>query len=155
RGMLGPSNAPNLFKRLDGLDHPHYSQVLAAKRFGRALSASLDYSTQAGADTLRTAVSWRFGPGSPVGTVKYEEYRRVTDHPAYGFAMWADRVVAGGRLRLQSGYATIDRSYGGLNADRIQTGRRVFLASTVTITKALSVALYGTRALAEPYAITI
>jgi hypothetical protein len=153
RGMLGTTSTPNLFKRWDGFSHPNYTQVLTTKRFSPMVAGSLDYSTQAGADTIRAAVSLRFKASAPLQGLRYEMYRRVNAHPAGGFVLTAERTVSK-QLRLQGGYATVDERYGNVNADRIQHGRRVFAVANIALAGPLSASLFATQALDAPYAIS-
>ena len=77
----------------------------------------------------------------------------MTVAPANGFAVVADRPIAR-KARLQAGYATIDEAYGGLNADRIQSGPRVFAIATVPLPAALSLQLFVTRAFETSYTVS-
>ena len=154
RGTVGPPSIPDLTKRWNGLAHPNYAQVLAVKQLSSLVGASLDYSTQSNADTIRAAVTVHLRTHAPLSTIRYEQYRRVTNHPAAGFALWADRSITK-RARLQGGYATIDQFYGGLNADRIQAGRRFFLNAVVTVYGPLSLTVFGTQALHASYPLAL
>jgi hypothetical protein len=154
RGTLGPFDQPNLIKRWGDIAHPNYAQVLVMKRVHPRVAGSLDYSTQSGADTIRAAVTVRLPAAAPVTSVRYEQYRRVTHHAASGFALWGERTI-GRRVRLQAGYVTIDRFYGGWNADRIQSGRRLFAIGTIPIRGGLSAQLFATQALASDYPLAI
>lgn len=154
RGAIGPFNQPSVFKRWDGAGHPNYVQVLVAKRLLPFLSSSLDYSAQSGAETIRAAATLRFDKTSLFRTVRYEQYRRVTSHPASGFSVWAEQSL-GAYLRLQWGYATVDQRYSGWNADRFQSGRRFFGIATVPIRGPLSLSVFATHALPSAYPITL
>ncbi len=163
RGMIGPYETPDLSKRWKGLVHPNYWQVLVDKRFSRAIAGSLDYTTQSGADTIRAAVTLRLPARAPVQTLRYEQYNRVTMHPAAGFGIWVDRPMAK-HLRLQGGYVTVDEFYGPTdtatrarewNADRIQRGRRLFAIATIPIRGPLSVSVFATRAFDSPYTVPV
>jgi hypothetical protein len=152
-GTLGPANVPNLWKRWDDLDDTNYTQVLVAKRFAPSVAASLDYTNAASTDTIRGAVALRFKAGAPISALRYEQYVRTSDDSAAGFAVTADRPITRW-LRTQVGYATIDEHYGGLNADRIQRGRRFYATANVQIWGPLSASLFATRALNAPYSIS-
>ncbi len=153
RGALGPSNTPNLFDRWAGFRHQHYTQVLAMKRFSPMVSGSLDYSSVAGADTVRAAVALRFKATASLTGLRYEQYRRVNAQPAAGFAITAERSITTW-ARLQGGYTTIDERYGNLNADRIQRGRRFFAIANLALRGPLTAALYATQALHSPYTVS-
>ena len=154
RGALGPFNEPNLWNRWQDWSHPNYAQALIIKRFTKHLAGSLDYSTQSGARTIRMAVTLRLSKGRPIQTVKYEQYRRVNQRAAAGFALWAERTL-GPVGRLQAGYVTVDQFYGGWNADRLQSGRRLFAILNVPIAHGLSAQLFGTEALSSAYPIPL
>ena len=153
RAMVGFVNTPNLFKRWSGFEHPNYTQVLAAKRFSPMVSGSLDYTTQAGADTIRAAVALRFKPTAPLSAVRYEQYKRLNAHAAAGFSISGERPITKW-FRFQGGYATIDALFGGLNADRINRGRRLFGLATIPIAGPLSSTIFVTQAFHADYAIS-
>ncbi len=149
-GSLGPAGDPNLWNRWDDLEDPNYTQVLAAKRFSQMVSASLDYTNYDDTDTLRGGVALRFKPGSALSAVRYEQYIRTSEPDAAGFSLAAERPITKW-VRLQGGYVTIDEHYGGLNADRIQRGRRFFVIANVPIYGPLSASVFATHALAATY----
>jgi hypothetical protein len=153
RGAVASTPTPNLWKRWDDLDDLNYTQVLVAKRFTQIVAASMDYTKHGKADTLRGAVSLRFKAGSPLSAVRWEQYARVSDPDAAGFAVTAERPVTKW-VRLQGGYATIDQLYGGLNADRIQRGRRLFAIANVPIHGPLSASIFATHAFDADYTIS-
>lgn len=152
-GMLGPASVPNLWKRWDDADDTNYTQVLAAKRFSQVVSGSVDYTNFADTDTVRGAVLLRFKAGAPLSTLRYEQYVRTSAPDAAGFAVTAERPITRW-VRLQGGYATIDEHYGGLNADRIQRGRRFFAIANVPIYGPLSASIFATHALDADYSIS-
>lgn len=154
RAEIGPFNEPNAFARWHDPSHANYGQVLATKRVNRSVAASLEYATQSGADTLHAGVTIHLPDRAPVATLRYEQYRRLTAHPAWGFSVWADRVVAR-RVRLQGGYASIDRWFGGWNADRIQIGSRVFGVIAVPLGQGFGLQVFATRAASATYPIPI
>jgi len=154
RAAIGPMATPRLASRWGGLKRPDYTQVLGVKRFGPMVSGSLEYNRQIGADILRAAVTLHFSAKAPVSTVRYEQYRRFNLNAASGFAVWADRPVTT-HARLQGGYATVDEFYGAWNADRMQSGRRVFASATIAIYGPVSGTVYVTQALGAPYALAV
>ncbi|HMD37420.1 MAG TPA: hypothetical protein VKH42_20740 [Vicinamibacterales bacterium] len=163
RAGIGSPTTPGVLRRFDRFAHPDYWQVQAVKRFGTTSSAagapvsrwsaSADVTSAFGARTIRAAVAARLPQGSPITGVRFEQYRRIDANPAGGFAVSVDRPVTS-RLKLQAGYATIDEFYGGLNADRIQRGPRVFAIATVSLPAGLSVQIFGTRAFETSYAVS-
>ncbi|MGE5243715.1 MAG: hypothetical protein ACM3SQ_05770 [Betaproteobacteria bacterium] len=154
RAALGPFDTPSLFRRWDGLAHPNYTQVLARKRFSRLLGGSLEYDRQLGADLLRAAITVHLPATSPVSAVRWEQYRRFNRHAASGVGVWAERSITK-HLQLQAGYVTVDRFYGGWNADRMQSGRHLFAAATIPIHGPFTASIYAARALSTPYAVPI
>ena len=152
RAALGSLSAPGIIRRLPQLGHQHYWQAQVVKRYGSRFSASADFTDAAGAETLRAAAAVRLPKRAPVSSLRYEQYRRVTMHPASGFALTAERSIA--RVRLQAGYADIDPLYGGLNADRFQRGRRMFVMAGIPIAGPLSAQLFATRALTSAYPVS-
>jgi len=145
RAALSGTATPGVFRRFKLLSHQNSWQAQVVKRIVPALSASADFTDVSGAGTLRAAVALRLPGGAPVSAVRLEEYRRVTMHPATGFAVVAERPIAG-RARVQGGYADIDVLYGGLNGDRYQQGRRIFAMATIPVVRALTAQIYATHA---------
>ncbi len=152
-GLLGPTGVPNIWKRWDDADDTNYTQILVAKHLSQTVSGSFDYTRHADTDTLRGAVALRFKAGAPLSALRYEQYVRTSDPDAAGFAVTLERPITKW-VRLQGGYATIDEHYGGLNADRIQRGRRFFAIANVPIVGPLSASIFATRALDADYAIS-
>lgn len=153
-GTLGPSNQPNLWDRWKLLDDTNYTQVLGAKRFSQMVAASLDYTNYEDTDTIRGAIALRFKPKSALSALRYEQYVRTSEpNSAAGFAITAERPITKW-VRLQGGYTTIDEHYGGLNADRIQRGRRFYAIATVPIYGPLTGTIFATRALDADYSLS-
>lgn len=153
RARIGPLKSPNVNSRWRDLDDPDYTQLLLGKRFSSTVAGSLDYSRQTGADIVRAAVSLHFAPTAPVTAVKYEQYHRFNMHAASGLVLTAERPITKW-VSLEGGFAAIDQFYGGLNADRIQSGKRLFVVADVPIAGPLSASFFATRAFDTPYAIT-
>ena len=153
RALIGPYDTPDLTKRWEGLHEANYYQVLLAKRAGRHLRASADWTRDQGRSVLRAALAATLGEGAPVRTLRYEQYWRTSGDQAFGFAIWLERPVTA-HARLQAGYATIDEDYGGWNADRIQRGRRLFAIATLPIHRELSASLYATHAFSSSYPVS-
>lgn len=153
-GTVASTTTPNLWKRWDDLDHTNYTQVLVDKHLTSMVAASVDYTRHASRDTVRGAVSMRFKASAPISAIRYEQYVRTTDpDSAAGFALTAERPITRW-VRAQGGYATIDEHYGGLNADRIQRGRRFYAVANVPIHGPLSASFFVTRALDAPYSLS-
>ena len=152
-GTVGSINTPNLWTRRHDIQHSNYTQVLGAKRLSQLASVSADYTRAAGVHTLRGGVALRFKPKSPISALRYEQYARVSGSKAAGFAVMADRNLPRA-IRIQGGYATVDEKYGGLNADRVQRGRRFLATATIPLVGPLSASLFATHALHSPYTLT-
>jgi hypothetical protein len=153
RASIGSPTTPGVLRRFDLFAHPDYWQVQAVKRFNRTLSASTDVTSAFGARTIRAAVAVRLPQRSPIAGVRVEQYRRLDANPAGGFAVSVDRPLTS-RVKLQGGYATIDEFYGGLNADRIQRGARVFAIASIALPAGLAVQVFGTRAFETSYSVS-
>jgi len=152
-GTLGSTNTPNLWTRRHDIQHANYTQVLGAKRLSQTVSTSVDYTRVAGVHTLRGGLALRFKPRAPISALRYEQYARVSGSKAAGFAVLADRNLPRS-IRIQGGYATIDEKYGGLNADRVQRGRRFLALATIPLVGPLSASIYATHALHSPYTVS-
>jgi hypothetical protein len=118
------------------------------------VSGSFEYERRIGADFLRPAVTFRFAAGAPVSAIRVEAYRRVNPDTANGLGIWAERPVTK-YARVQAGYVTVDPGYGGWNADRMQSGRRVFANATIPIYGPLAASVYATQAFSEPYNVSV
>ncbi|MFN7917426.1 MAG: hypothetical protein U0Q55_18920 [Vicinamibacterales bacterium] len=153
-GTVASIGTPNLWKRWDDINDTNYTQVLVDKRFSPLVSASVDYTRHASRDTLRAGLAMRFSARALVQNVRYEQYIRTTDPGSgAGFSLAAERTF-NKWARLQAGYVTVDERYGGLNADRIQRGRRFFGVANFTIHGPLAAQIFATHALDAPYSIS-
>ena len=61
-----------------------------------------------------------------IDAVRLELYQRTTGRARHGFAVSAERMLPH-KLALAGGFATIDRNYAGLNGDRFNRGKRMFV----------------------------
>lgn len=145
---LGDLTRPNLTKRFHRLRQANYHQFLVSKQLGARAAVSADYTFQAGVETLREAIRFKTPELKVVDTVRFENYQRLDVKPDYGFALTGEKILFK-RLTLNGGYASIDRNYGGLNADRLGSGKRVFLMTTWQLRPALSLASFVTSAVAN------
>ncbi len=107
-----------------------------------------------GADYLRAAVTLHLPKASPVSTIRWEQYRRLNLHPASGVGIWAERPFTK-YVQVQAGYVSVDQYYGGWNADRMQSGRRVFANANIRIYGPISASIYATHAFSTPYSVSI
>jgi hypothetical protein len=153
RAALSSIEMPGVVRRLTLLGHQNYWQAQLIKHVNRSISASADFTEVSGAGTIRAAVVVHLPQHAPLSAIRLEQYRRVTIEPATGFAVIAERPVTT-HARLQAGYASIDPAYDGLNADRIQRGRRVFGITTLPLTPALNVQLFVTQSLGNDFTVS-
>lgn len=145
---LGDINTPNLNKRFHRLKQSNYHQFLIEKKIGRRVAVSADYTFEAGRDTLRQAVSVKLQETHLLDTARFENYFRLSGQSAYGFALQGEKALFG-RLTVAAGYAQIDPQYGGLNADRFGSGKRLFLSTNLRLFSDISLLSYATRAIAN------
>src|SRR5262245_16246605 len=153
RAGLASIDMPGVLRRFELLGHQNYWQAQLIKHVGKSVSGSADFTDVSGAETVRAAVSLRLPSGAPLSGMRFEAYRRMTSDPATGFAVIAERAVTT-HARLQAGYASIDPGYGGLNADRIQRGRRIFGIATIPVTPTVNVQLFATQAFGHDFTVT-
>jgi len=131
------------FKYLD--ERPNYGHFLIDKKFAARAGTSLDFTSVDGSRTWRAAANVNTKETRAVDSILFENYKRTNNHPAYGFALTANKAVTRA-VALQGGYARIDPFYGGLNADRFHIGKRVFLMTTYTFSSRFSASAFITRA---------
>ena len=131
------------FKYLD--DRPNYGHFLVDKKLGPRAATSLDFTSVDGSRTWRAAANVNTRETVAVDSILFENYKRTNNHPAYGFAVTANKAVMRA-VALQGGYARIDPFYGGLNADRFHIGKRVFFMTTYTFSPRFSASAFITRA---------
>ncbi len=149
QAYLGDATTPNFFKRYERLAESNYHQVLFGKKIGKPFSASVDYTRVSGVGTMRAAFAYR-RPLIVVDTVRFEQYRRLGAAGAYGYSVYGEKAF--GTLALVgTGWASIDPQYGGLNGDRYNKGRRLFMNATLTLSPELALSAFYTHALANDY----
>jgi len=146
---LGDLNTPNLNKRYHRLKQSNYHQFLVGKKIGQRAAVSADYTFQSGRETLRQAVKLSLPELRVVDAIRFENYQRVDARPDYGFALSGEKTIAK-RLTLGGGYAQIDPHYGsGLNADRFDIGRRVFLSGSFQLSPEFTISGFAGRGVAN------
>jgi hypothetical protein len=151
-GYLGDLSTPSVFERADRLDDHNYTQVLVAKKLSARATVSADWTQADGVDTWRQAVRLSAKETHVVDSVRLELYQRVTGDGAEGFAVTVERALPA-KIALAGGFATIDKDYGGLNADRFNRGNRVFVDAKVPVLRDLSLNVFYGRAIHNDYAI--
>lgn len=129
---LGDYTLPSVFDRTSGLADRNYRQLSATRRVSAAVSFSVDYSSHAGAQTLRQAIALRAPRRLGLDLIRLEQYARVEPDTAHGFAVVGEKSLTP-RLRLAAGLASIDGRYGTWNGDRYNVGDHVFVQGTVPV----------------------
>jgi hypothetical protein len=151
-GYLGDLNTPSVFERADRLSENNYTQALVGKRFAKRAAVSVDWTGVDGVDTWRQGVRLSIKETKAIDAVRLELYQRTTGEHAEGFAVSAERMLPY-KLSLAGGFATIDRNYGGLNADRFNRGKRVFVDAKLPLVHDLSLNVFYGQAVGNDYAI--
>jgi hypothetical protein len=151
-GYFGDTTAPNVFRRFDRWDEHNYTQVLAARKFGRHVSASADWTSLDGISTLRQAVRIATKDWLPLDLIRFENYQRVEGNTGYGFAVTAERMVHP-RVTIGGGVAAIDDASFPYNGDRYQRGKRVFVEPRFTVLPDLTFSLFYTEAFDNDFTI--
>jgi hypothetical protein len=131
--------------RFRDFDQPNYRQFLVDKKFGKRAGASTDFTTDRGTSTWRQGLNIRTPELRCVDTVIFENYERVHPDTEYGFALSIDKAVTR-KLSFNGGYASVDPRFGGLNSDRFNIGRRVFLTTTYVVSPRVTASYYITTA---------
>jgi hypothetical protein len=151
QAYLGDKTTPGFFNRIHRLDESNYHQVLFGKKIGKQLAASADYTDAIGVGTVRAGLTFKRAM-VVVDTVKFEQYHRLGDTAATGFAIFGEKAF-GKRATFGTGWASIDPAIGSLNGDRYARGRRLFATGTLNLSPEFSVSGFFTRAMANDYAI--
>jgi hypothetical protein len=151
-GFLGDLNKPSVFKRFNQLDRSNYHQFLISKSLGKRASLSADYTFESGVETLHEGLRVSISESGILDTFRFESYQRLDVNPDGGLAVGVEKVFAK-KLTLGGGFATIDRAYNGLNADRFNRGNRLFLNGTYALTPEFSLQTFFTRAVSNEYTI--
>jgi hypothetical protein len=154
RGYLGDLTTPNFFRRTNRIDEANYRQFAVAKTLGKRAGASLDYSVQSHAETLRGGVRTSVRELRFVDTLRLEGYRRLNQVVAGGLAISGEKAVTM-RYTAGFGYATIDPKYGAWNGERYGIGRHLFAIGTLTVSPELSFGYYVARGVANDFRVPI
>ena len=149
-GYLGDLETPSVFERADRLSDNNYTQVLAGKHFGTRAAVSVDWTGHEGVDSWRQGIRVAARETRAVDAVRLELYQRTSGEHAEGFALAAERTLPH-KLSLTGGFATIDRKYGGLNGDRFNVGRRLFLEARLPLLRDFSLNVFYGQAVGNDY----
>ncbi len=150
---LGDLSRPNLNKRYYRLKQANYHQFLVSKKLGKRASMSAEYTFHDGRETMREAVSINMRRLRVIDSLHFENYQRMDVNPDYGFTVSGEKTLFK-RLTLGGGYAQIDPNYGGLNGDRFNKGKRMFVTATFVISPEFSLSTFLTRAAARRFAVS-
>lgn len=140
-GYLGDLTSPNVFRRFDRWDEHNYTQVMTAKKFGKHVSVTADWTDLAEISTLRQAVRVATKAWLPVDVIRFENYERVEGRKAYGFTLSTEKTLHP-RVTVVGGLANIDEFNGTLTGDRYFRGKRVFVEPRITIVPELVLSFF-------------
>jgi hypothetical protein len=129
-------------------DHPNYGHFLVDKKIGTRAAVSTDFTSAAGARTWRAAANVNTGELHVADGILIETYKRTNRNPDYGFAVSINKAI-NRRVGLSWGYAKIDPFFGGLNSDRFNIGKRVFLNTAFTFSPRFSATAFFTTAVGD------
>ncbi|RPI51728.1 MAG: hypothetical protein EHM55_18240 [Acidobacteria bacterium] len=150
------SSAPTeigVSKRVKYLDErPNYGHFLVDKKVGTRGGVSVDFTSVGGARTWRAAANLSTRELLVADGILVETYKRTTMNPDYGFAVSITKALTR-RVGVNWGYARIDPFYGGLNSDRFNTGKRVFITTTFAISSRLAASAFITTAVGDNVAL--
>jgi hypothetical protein len=152
KAYLGDLETSNLFRRFHHVGDSNYQQFLVAKNLSKRVSASLDYTNQWGAKTMRESAHVTLGETHVFDAVQLDFYQRTNGDRKKGFHVGLEKAITS-RVSLVGGYAAIDQNYGDLNDDAFFHGKRAYLGGTVRVTKSFSVFSLYNRATGNDYAI--
>ncbi len=148
-GYFGDLNTTNINKRYYRLKHVNYHQFLVSKNLSKRAAMSFDYTFVSGAETLRQALKINTKEIKLADSVRFENYQRVDVNPAYGFALLGEKAVTK-KLTVTYGYTQVDRRYGNVNADKVFTGKHLYLLGAYTLTPELTFQLFHSHLLETP-----
>jgi len=144
-GHLGDVITPDIRKRFNRLQKSNYHQFLVAKKVGKRLTFSADYTFLNGSDTMREAVAFNLPANKILDSVVFENYQRLDGEAMYGFAAHVRKALHK-LVRVSGGYADIDTFYGLLNGDRFSRGSRFFGGAEITVLPNLTAEAFVQRA---------
>lgn len=140
-------------RRVKYLDYtPNYRHVLVDKKIGARAGISTDFTSVGGASTWRAAANVKTPELRVADALVVEHYKRTNRNARYGFAVTADKALTR-QVSMNWGYATIDPFYGGLNADRFNIGKRVFVMTTYALSPRFTTSVFVTTAVGRNVAL--
>ena len=151
-GYLGDFSQPNVFERFKWMDNHNYTQALVAKRVGKILAASVDWTSVDHVDTVREGV--RIGTKhlipAVIDDVRMQAYQRTDSPTGTGLSVEAERLFST-RAIAYGGYAHVDRHEPLLNGDRYGLGHRAYVGGSINFLPELMLAVFYTHAFANEY----
>jgi len=157
---FGDYGDSNVFNRLEHIGDWNYGQALVGFRLHKNVTASVDYTYEAGRDIVREGVNVRMpGRMKVLTALKFEAYQRVSEpRDGYGFNISGD--LRWKKLSVTAGVMSVDQYYGTpaflpYNGDRYESGTRQYTIATYQITPAMAFAVFQTEAFATAYPINL
>lgn len=164
---LGDVFTPNFFERYNRFGESNYRQVLAEKKFGSRLKASMDYTWLIGTHTMREALQAKTGESRILDSARIELYQRTNDHQLPGYLAMAGNGWGftgtkqfSKKLTFEGGFASVDGDAGvysgsptlaavgfALNGDSYQVGQRFFGRANVKVVPGISLFGFYTHAI--------
>lgn len=142
-GYLGDLRTPSVNRRWHRLGEINYGQLVLKRKLTGYVTATADFTHDDGERTLRQGLLFR--PSKGVESIRVEAYERVSGPRGAGGAITVEKPF--GRTRLAATFASIDRNYRSVNADRYGRGRRLSFTSTTALGRDVSLQFFVTRAL--------
>ena len=143
---LGDVDKPNAFRRFKRLDESNYHQVTVRKQLNKQIGFSADYTFESGRDTFHQAVSIKTPTLRALDRILLENYQRVRPDNGYGFGLFGEKKLHD-RFALSGGFARIDSPM--FNSDRFPPGKRLYLYSSLKLTREFSVSTALIQAVGE------
>ncbi len=148
-GRLDRFATPSVIKRLPDLVQPNFLHVSGSKKIA-GYSFSMAYTSEAGVKTLRQAAKVDTKPLPFADYIRFETYQRLNVRPDAGFAVTATRKLSQ-LLKLDFGYAQIDRAFGAFNGDKFLSGRRVYVEGAYEVGPGVTLKVFATGAFGNDY----
>ncbi len=144
---VSEEDPPSVLKRFHRLQQSNYHQFLVAKRIGERILISVDYTVEAGSETLRQAIRAQFREARIIDVFHFENYQTARPGSGYGFAAYGEKKLLT-TLSLGGGYTQHDRR--GLYSDRFAPGKRIFANLQFELTPDFSISTSVTHAVRNP-----
>lgn len=154
-GYVGDFSDPNAFSRFHRLGDENYVQVLAQKKVGEHVDASVEFNSVRGIRYAREAVHARKVPLFIADDVTVEALTRASDGPAFGWAGLLNKTLdKRGKFgagffysHMPTGMFALGKSQVFYNGDLYGLGKRVGPSFRWSPVKNLEFSLLGSRRL--------